>query len=88
MNKELLIEHMKSCYQIKDKQTVLEHGESVWSHFQDLWTNQELSWKLPSWFIENKDWIKENILPLNVIKEYMIMHDCGKPFCQHYDADG
>ena len=86
--RNLVIEEMKRCYQIKDKQTVLEHGLSVYSYFEQLKNNEVQNWKLPSWWEEYREYIFENILPINIIKEYLIMHDCGKPYCIHYDADG
>ena len=89
MNKKQLIDKMKSCYQIKNKQTVLEHGISVLNYYNDLFSKKNIyHWKLPEWFIYNKKWIQNNLLPYNIIKEYTIMHDCGKPFCQTIDEFG
>ena len=79
---------MNETYQIKEKQTVLEHGQSVFLFFKDLFSEQKLNWRLPSWFTDNISLIKENLLPYEIIKEYLIMHDCGKPYCITEDEYG
>lgn len=77
-----------------DTQSVLEHGMSVYKYWQDLYghlaNDNELKyeWKLPEWLIENKTFILENLHDANTIKEYQLMHDCGKPFCLEIDSDG
>jgi hypothetical protein len=43
--------------------------------------------KLPTWFQINKEFILKNTLKED-IKEYQIMHDCGKPYCITIDEDG
>jgi hypothetical protein len=43
--------------------------------------------KLPTWFQINKIYIKKSTLKED-IKEYQIMHDCGKPYCITIDEDG
>ena len=57
MNKEYIIELMKSCPQTTT-QSVLEHGESVWKHFQILYNhlrNEDNSlpdwWRIPNGFM-------------------------------------
>lgn len=81
---------MKNCEQMKNL-SVFEHGVSVHSYFQDLQnhilqhSNLKYEWKIPEWafdlnlwaMIENKD----------VIKNYQIYHDCGKPYCLTIDAE-
>lgn len=86
--KELIAE-METTYQIKDIQTVLQHGESVFNYFKDIMSGElNLDYRLPSWFIENIDFIKENLHSRDILKEYMIFHDCGKPFCKSIDEYG
>lgn len=91
MNKEHLIELMKSCPQT-DSQSVLEHGESVWNHFQILYdhllngTSLPDWWRIPQW-VYDKIILKE-IYSLDIIEEYLIYHDCGKPFCKIIDENG
>ena len=84
-----LIKEMKDCYQIKDKQTVFQHGVSVYNFYKDLFNiEKNKQWKLPEWFEENLIWIKNNIHNNEIIKYYTIFHDCGKPQCQFIDEFG
>ena len=71
-----------------DIQNVLEHGTSVNKYFNDLIGDMKLDWRLPNWFQENKDFILQNLHSYQDIKEYQIMHDCGKPYCITIDEDG
>jgi len=72
-----------------DTQSVLDHGISVNKYFNDLTSsNTVFEWKLPTWFTENKDYILSNIHSKDIVKEYQIMHDCGKPYCMTIDEDG
>lgn len=88
---------MKSTYQDKNaKQTILQHGISVWLHFKQLYVfmksgkdSTEYQYPLPSWFNNYKN----ELLPflegnIDAIKKYMIYHDCGKPFCLTEDEAG
>lgn len=83
---------MKSCYQFKE-QSVLEHGKSVFRYYEDLLKvlsggDPAYQWKLPDWLLQNKEWIKENQHGLNIMKWYLILHDCGKPRCRTVDEEG
>lgn len=69
-------------------QNVLEHGISVNKFYLDLIGERNFDWKLPDWFIENEEFIFNNLYDYNIIKEYQIMHDCGKPYCMVIDEDG
>jgi hypothetical protein len=71
-----------------DTQNVLEHGISVNKYFNDLTNDMKLDWKLPTWFQINKEFILNNLHSKEDIKEYQIMHDCGKPYCITIDEDG
>ena len=86
--REYVINSMKKVYQIQDHQNILQHGESVYQRYVDLFGLQSKSWKLPSWFLENKNWIHGNIFDEEIMKEYLILHDCGKPFCCSLDEEG
>jgi hypothetical protein len=88
MKKTKLLKHMKECFQIEDRQTVLQHGESVLEYFDDLFDSKKFNWKIPPWFYENKELIKDLLLPYSYIKKYAIYHDCGKPFCKVIDKQG
>lgn len=80
---------MASCEQTSG-QTILEHGESVNRHFQDLIGGQTLGWKLPIWFTENREWFLKQLSKFDsqTIEDYLIYHDVGKPYCRTVDADG
>jgi len=71
-----------------DTQNVLEHGISVAKHFDKLIKGETDNWKLPTWLTENKDFIFSNLHKLEDIKEYQVMHDCGKPYCMTIDEQG
>lgn len=44
--------------------------------------------RIPQWFSEYKDQILNNLHDLNIIKQYTVNHDIGKPYCLTIDADG
>lgn len=76
---------MSACSQSKG-QTILEHGEAVAARYKDLIGEQKLEWRLPDWFDLNY------LLPLcpsaEIMEQYHIYHDCGKPFCLTIDDEG
>jgi len=82
---------MKNCEQMPNL-SVFEHGVSVHNYFIDLYNHIAFStplkydWKLPEWILEPSLW--DNLEDLNVIKNYHIFHDCGKPYCLSTDEDG
>lgn len=83
---------MKQCYQT-ETQSVYEHGISVKNYLFNiinmLRTNQpKIGWKLPTWLFTYREQILNNLLSDDIIKEYTIFHDCGKPYCIEYDNDG
>lgn len=69
-------------------QNVLEQGLSVHNKFKQLLSGDTSDWKLPNWFIDNKDFILNNLHDINTLIEYHILHDIGKPYCIEYDSDG
>ena len=75
---------MKNCEQTKG-QSVFQHGISVYKKFLDLKTSKKESWKLPDWYDED---ILNRCYDQSVLKQYMIWHDCGKPFCLVEDDKG
>jgi len=44
--------------------------------------------RIPQWFTDYKDQILKNIHSLEIIEEYAISHDVGKPYCLEIDSDG
>lgn len=67
-----------------------EHGSLVAARFRDLMNAEpNMTWRLPSWFTENVDWIRGTLAPdFDIISTYQLWHDCGKPFARVVDADG
>lgn len=82
---------MQKCFQTEN-QTVLEHGQSVWRHLKQLIDGLsspiEGDWRLPSWYNENKEFLKERLLPIEIIEEYAVYHDNSKPFVKFIDENG
>jgi hypothetical protein len=75
---------MKSVEQFPGM-SVLDHGRDVYARYLDLISPQpQLKWRMPDW-VEK---LKPLQLPLEIMKHYLIYHDCGKPFCRVVDADG
>lgn len=81
-----LIHEMKSCEQTSG-QSVLDHGASVYGFFLDLTDAKSYVWKLPDWLEKSLHVIKNNLYSPEIIEEYLVMHDCGKPFCKE-EIDG
>lgn len=66
-----------------------QHGLMVYKRFKDLIGSRTEVWRLPDWFIEHEEFILKELAPhLELISQYQIWHDCGKPFCRTVDAEG
>lgn len=81
---------MKSCEQTSG-QSVYAHGLDVWNHYKwilDSLRDERHEEHIPEWMYEYRDVLLENQLPIDIVKEYLIMHDCGKPFCLEIDEEG
>lgn len=79
---------MKNCPQT-ETQSVFEHGQSVQRWFLKLFDvlhrNHAQSFRmLPDWLDQYRKFILSKLLPLNIIKEYTLFHDVGKPHCLTY----
>lgn len=65
--------------------SVLDHGRDVFARYLDLISPEpQLKWRMPDW-VEK---LRPLQLPLEVMKHYLIYHDCGKPFSRTVDAEG
>lgn len=90
---EQLIKDMKSCEQTKGM-SVLDHGDMVRNYYHDLYFHLyedkplQYEWKLPKWLLENKQYILNELCNDYTMQEYMILHDCGKPYCRTVDEEG
>ena len=82
---------MQECPQTAT-QSVYDHGLSVRSHFLQLLTYLDdgwlTGWKAPEWLLKYRKEIREKLLPTDIIMEYTLYHDCGKPYCLTLDENG
>lgn len=86
---DALIEAMRNCPQ-NDHQSVLQHGQSVWEHYQMLMDHMRNGTPLPEWWRIPK-WahrLTQMAFDDEIMAEYAEFHDCGKPFCRTIDEDG
>lgn len=81
---------MTKCFQFPGM-SILDHGIDVWTWYSDLVGHlrdgMELTkdWTLPDWIYG----LDLSSLPSDEdMREYLVYHDCGKPFCRVEDADG
>lgn len=83
---------MKNCQQTVS-QSVYEHGISVRDHVFQLLDYLKTGtikdgWRLPEWLTQYRTQILNSLCPLDIIEEYTIYHDCGKPYCITIDDAG
>ena len=89
--RDRLIEEMAACQQTPT-QSVLEHGRSVWSHFQQLsdhlahGTDLPPWWRVPAWAYSPG--LLDHLPSMAILEEYTIYHDAGKVVTRAVDADG
>ena len=90
---EKLINDMEHCEQMKGL-SVLSHGIMVCQYFDDLYNHLnngeplEYEWKLPEWLVDNKEMIIDSLMDLDILRCYLVYHDCGKPYCRIVDEEG
>lgn len=86
-----LIEIMRSCNQTSGM-TILEHGEMVAAYYRDLICHIRdgkpltYEWRLPEWI--SNPLLLEGLPSDEIMGEYHLFHDVGKPACRTIDADG
>lgn len=84
---------MQECPQTST-QSVYQHGLSVRDHMFQLIEMLKSGkydtsmWKIPDWFHKYRKDILQQLLPMEIIEEYTIHHDCGKPYCLTIDESG
>ena len=78
---------MESCRQ-SQHQTILQHGEAVAFKFEDLIRGGAKGFRLPAWFTENEQFLKDRLPDLEILDAYHVYHDCGKPYCRTIDDEG
>lgn len=67
---------MNTCYQFQE-QTTLEHGYAVYDAYLRLMKEQGNEPK-PEWLKENFNWFASKQLCPEILKYYLIYHDCAK----------
>lgn len=71
---------------------MMQHGASVVAYFDDLRDHVlkgsplSFQWNLPEWATSGILWDK--LLHGDIVQEYQLFHDCGKPFCRTVDDLG
>lgn len=83
---------MKNCLQTST-QSVYQHGFSVRDHIFELISFLETGqtpngWRLPDWMHTHRQNLLNSLLSKEIIEEYAIFHDCGKPYCLSIDEQG
>lgn len=68
--------------------SVLDHGRLVDVYFKDLFGERRLDWRLPDWLQANFKALVNLLPPGDLMSEYHIYHDIGKPFCLTTDEEG
>lgn len=92
MNLSAIVADMQRCDQTRG-QSVYQHGQSVQIylfHLLESLRNGESpeGWRLPDWVFQYRERLLENLLSREVLANYTLYHDCGKPYCRVVDADG
>lgn len=89
--RDALLEGMRNCDQTAGM-TVLQHGEMVRDYYRDLLAHLrdgrplQFAWRLPSWIFDPS--LIEDLPSDDIMAEYHLFHDCGKPLCRVVDEDG
>lgn len=83
---------MHICLQTED-QTIYQHGQSVKEHYFELkkllQTNQtSLNWQMPDYLFKYREQILNYLISDDIVEEYLLYHDCSKPFCRIMDENG
>lgn len=82
---------MTNTYQFQN-QNILQHGISVHNHYKSIITaidiNDFRKYKIPDKLIKNWKVFKKKLYHIDVMKQYHIYHDCGKPLCRSVDENG
>jgi hypothetical protein len=77
-----------------DTQSVWDHGVAVSEKYKELVSylrgESKLTseWKMPDWVEDNKKFILDNLYSDDIMRQYHVYHDCGKPYCIEYDDEG
>lgn len=84
---------MHECLQMEGM-SIYQHGEMVRDYYTDLLNHLEhgdqlkYEWRLPSWLLENREFILSQLLDRETMAAYHLYHDSGKPACLQIDEEG
>ena len=78
---------MKACDQMPGM-TILEHGEAVARTFKAMFYEGSTEQFMPEVIRENVQFLLNLSPSASVLETYHIFHDCGKPDCIQFDAEG
>lgn len=90
MTKDDIIEAMRNTFQYKDH-CMIKHGESVKYYYDALLEHFEewdIQFSFPDYIYDLYEETKDKLLPIEIVHEYQIYHDCGKPFSKVVDENG
>jgi len=90
-----LLKDMDACEQTNGI-SVSKHGNMVRDYYLDLYYHLaykdcdtlQYKWKIPKWIYENKTLLVNESCCDYIMQEYLLMHDCGKPYCRTVDENG
>lgn len=88
-----LLPLMRDCPQTRE-QSVYQHGVSVFQHFLTLLhviTGAKKSpdkWRIPDFCYKYGIHTSAHLPDIDIMREYLIFHDCGKPFVRTIDEEG
>lgn len=85
-----MLARMMQCQQF-DGMSVYQHGVNVHVWFSELYAHLfegkalTLPWRLPAWIHDPK---LRSLPSFEILREYQLWHDIGKPFCREVDEEG
>ena len=75
-----------------ESQNILQHGQSVHEHYKKILEALEsknyATYQFPQILKDRFHKVKKRLYHIDLLKQYHIYHDCGKPFCKTVDVNG
>lgn len=88
-----LVPLMKNCPQTRE-QSVYQHGVSVFQNFLTILhvitgaKKPPDKWRIPDFCYKHDIHTSAHLPDIDIMREYLIFHDCGKPFVRMIDEEG
>lgn len=86
-----LIRDMENTFQFEGR-NMLEHGRHVFKYSNKVITalkaGESSDLKVPDIFFEYSNFLLSNLHSDDIMRNYTIWHDCGKPYCRTVDENG